>query len=525
MGSPSGTYRSPLRPFAPRRGPGSPHTSGMQGGTLEQRQETRNPGRSRRRTRTPRPAARQVVFHEGMDRDHGGPCDPHAQQTSSTTDPRLRSKRPRTERAHIPTIPTPVERERPAALHAGPREAADRASSSFAASLPGSAADPLSGGPHATDTRPREPAADPRPAQGAGAQPPPPQPANHQGTEGTSQQRGHDASGPRADAEMTETSGSQESADPLPAATTCSVPQQREPSTEYVPGGHPGTTSRHPSPTSATLDQGRVTMPLPAPRPPQQRGTGPFDDAELRGLYGIHASTPSSELVAALQEHLCDVNPNRLFAVVPLPHAATTKIFVRQLWALVTPGARVSDDLVEAWIWWFNTHQPAQGGLWVPDLGWVHTLIAPPTDHRPAPSTGGRERAAPPRRPETLRIPPHEGLAAWESGTARDRGRNLTSLAARYPEMARAAPPPRERDSSTIAMVVLENGHYYQMRIIPQPQEDDWSLEAVNSMLSATTAPPDSPNPLLNGLPPDPLTAIVSGTAGTWHPGHALYCL
>ena len=37
MGSPSGTYRSPLRPFAPRRGPGSPHTSGSQGGTSEQR--------------------------------------------------------------------------------------------------------------------------------------------------------------------------------------------------------------------------------------------------------------------------------------------------------------------------------------------------------------------------------------------------------------------------------------------------------------------------------------------------------
>ena len=221
---------------------------------------------------------------------------------------------------------------------------------------------------------------------------------------------------------MTETSGPQESAEPLPAATTCSVPEQQVLSTEYAPGGHPGTTSRHPSPTSATLDQDRVTMPRPTPRPPQQRGTGPFDDAELRALYRIHATVPSSELVAALREHLRDVNPNRLFAVVPLPYAATTEIFVRQLQALVTPGAQVSDDLVEAWIWWFNTHQPAQGGVWVPHLGWVQTLIAPPTDSRPAPSTGGREQAAPPPRPKTHRIPPHEGLAAWESGTARDRG-------------------------------------------------------------------------------------------------------
>ena len=55
MGSPSGTYRSPLRPFAPRRGLGSPHASGMQGGTPEQRQGTRNPGQSRRRSRTRHP--------------------------------------------------------------------------------------------------------------------------------------------------------------------------------------------------------------------------------------------------------------------------------------------------------------------------------------------------------------------------------------------------------------------------------------------------------------------------------------
>ena len=72
-------------------------------------------------------------------------------------------------------------------------------------------------------------------------------------------------------------------------------------------------------------------------------------------------------------------------------------------------------------------------------------------------------------------------------------------------------------------MVVLENGHYYHVRIILHPQESHWSLEFVDSMLPATTALLDSPNPLLNDQPPDPLTAIVSGTAGIWHPGHALY--
>ena len=271
---------------------------------------------------------------------------------------------------------------------------------------------------------------------------------NRQGAEGTSEQREHGASGTGADAEMTDASDPQESDDPLPATTTCWTPQQREPSTAYVPGGHPGTSPGNPSLTSATPDRDRETMPPPLPRPPQRRSTGFFDDAELRAIYGIHATTRSSKLVTAIREHLQHVNPNRLFAVVCLPHAPTTEIFVPQLQALVTPRTRISHDLVEAWIWRFNTHQQAQGGVWVPQLGWAHMIIAPPTDPRPAPSTGSQERAAPQPRPETLRIPLYEGLAAWESSTARDRGRNLTYMTERYPETARAAPLPRERDSA-----------------------------------------------------------------------------
>ena len=167
---------------------------------------------------------------------------------------------------------------------------------------------------------------------------------------------------------------------------------------------------------------------------------GPFDNAELRALYGIQATTPSSELVATLREHLRDVNPDWLFAVVPLPHTATTEIFVRQLEALVTRGHRSQTTLLNRGSGGSTPYKPAQGGAWVPHLGWVHTLIAPPTDPRPGPSIGGRERADPPPRPENLCILPHEGLAAWESGTARNMGRNLTSLAARYPETARAVP-------------------------------------------------------------------------------------
>ena len=129
--------------------------------------------------------------------------------------------------------------------------------------------------------------------------------------------------------------------------------------------------------------------------------TDPFDDAELRALYGIHATAPSSGLVAALWEHLQSVNPNRLLAVVSLPHAATTDIFVRQLQALVTPGTQMTEDVVDAWIWWFNTHQPDQGGIWVPQLGWAHRLIAPPSDPNPRPAPGAGNGPPRHREPKT----------------------------------------------------------------------------------------------------------------------------
>ena len=236
---------------------------------------------------------------------------------------------------------------------------------------------------------------------------------NRRGAEDAPQQREHDASGPGADAEMTETSGPQESGDSLPTAAACSMPQQRAPSTGNVPRGHPGTAPGHPSPTGATPDQDRETMPPPPPRPSQRRNTGPFDDAELRALYGIHATTASSKRLPALREHLQDIYPSRLFAVVLLPHAAITEIFVRQLQALVTPGTQITDDLVDAWIWWFNTHELDQGGIWVPHLGWAHTLIAPPTDLNPRPAPGAG--SGPPRDREPKAFASHR-TKAWRNG-------------------------------------------------------------------------------------------------------------
>ena len=72
-------------------------------------------------------------------------------------------------------------------------------------------------------------------------------------------------SGPRADAELTETSGPQEYGNQQPAAAACLMPQQQEPPTGYVPEGHPGKKPGHACPTGATPDQNRETMPPPTP--------------------------------------------------------------------------------------------------------------------------------------------------------------------------------------------------------------------------------------------------------------------
>ena len=342
---------------------------------------------------------------------------------------------------------------------------------------------------------------------------------NRRDAEDAPQQRGHDAGEPGADEEMTEASGPQESGGCL--LTTAFRPMSpQEPSTGSLPEGHPNKAPGHPSPTGPTPDQDQETMPPVPPRPPQRRNTDLCDGEELRAIHEIHANTPPWELVAALRRQLQDVNPNRRFAVVPLPHAASFDISVRQLQALVIPGMQIADDLVDAWIWRFNFNQPNQGGVWVPHLGWAHMLIAPPTEPRPAPSTGARERAAPQPRANALNTPPYNGVADWESRTAPDRGRNLRDMEEQYPsgaETARAGPPRREDDPSTIPMIVFESGHYYQVRITPHPHECHWNLEAVDSMLPASAALPGGPTPLPQNQPPDPLMAVVSGepAAGT----------
>ena len=146
----------------------------------------------------------------------------------------------------------------------------------------------------------------------------------------------------------------------------------------------------------------------------------------------------------------------------------------------------------------------------------------------PAPHLDRHAHAAPQLNADALNIPAYNGLAYWESRIAPERGQNLWAMMEQYAQTGGPeahAEPRSRRIPSTVTMVVVENGHYYQVRITPRPLERRWDLEGVDSMLPGDMDLLDGPTPLLPGQPPEHLTAIVSGRARTWHPGHALYCL
>ena len=63
-------------------------------------------------------------------------------------------------------------------------------------------------------------------------------------------------------------------------------------------------------------------------------------------------------------------------------------------------------------------------------------------------------------------------------------------------------------------MIVLESGHYYQVRIT-RTRRSATGLEAVDSMLPANAALPDSLTPLPSDQPPEFLRPILFRAAGT----------
>ena len=121
---------------------------------------------------------------------------------------------------------------------------------------------------------------------------------------------------------------------------------------------------------------------------------------------------------------------------------------------------------------------------------------------------------------DRLNIPPYTNLESWESTTAPD----MVDGYGQGAEAAHALPPSRGTPSPVL-LIMLAAGHYYHVRVTPRPEDGRWDLEAVESMIPVTAPLPDAPSTLNPDQPPDPLAAVTSGQAGSWHSGHAFYCL
>ena len=170
-----------------------------------------------------------------------------------------------------------------------------------------------------------------------------------------------------------------------------SAPRGMTPSATQATPQHDDAEGTLPSNTAAARD--KEAMPPPPSRTPQPGDTGPLTQAELQEIYNVIQNAEPQTLVSDLKRHFQGLHPDRRFTVAPLPQGATP-IYVRQLRILLNPGESIPDDLINTWMWWFNLQQPAKGRMWVPQLGWAHTLVAPPANPCPAPAAGGRDRAA-----------------------------------------------------------------------------------------------------------------------------------
>ena len=87
-------------------------------------------------------------------------------------------------------------------------------------------------------------------------------------------------------------------------------------------------------------------MPPPHHSPPQLWDTGPLNREELREMYDVYQNTPLHSVADTLWRHLPGLDPNRRFAVAPLPHGAAN-VYMRHLQTIPGPRERVPHNLID----------------------------------------------------------------------------------------------------------------------------------------------------------------------------------
>ena len=210
-----------------------------------------------------------------------------------------------------------------------------------------------------------------------------------------------------------------------------------------------------------------------------------------------------------------------------------TKLTVKALWDLTTPGSSLHETIVDLVLWRARKHTQGQH-IWIPPIEWGQALthdtginVTRQGTVRLRRAPAEMDHAADPNRPEQ-----------WEQASAPTCDTALRAAGLRTPDDD-LPPPPTDSDHPPpeVWVTVLERGHYYVIAATATSPGPQWLIQGTNTMFAPDTATlgavgdPTTQHRVLRGVlqpgdkpPARALAQITSGKAG-YHLGLATLCL
>ena len=311
----------------------------------------------------------------------------------------------------------------------------------------------------------------------------------------------------------------QTSPNPLRAPHVPPIPIRRPPRHHHSalrPISHPRS---HPAPPSrAEPNQGQPYVDVdtqdpgsPSSPPPPDPGHTPLTPATIR----------DPDLLRATLQGRPPTTPLGWYRL----QDDWTKLTVKALRDLTTPGSGLHEAIVDLVLWRARKHTQGQH-VWIPPIEWGHQRHAS-RDRTPTTGASGVGPPSGPDRPEQ-----------WEQAPALTRETALRAAGLGTPDDD-LPPPPTDSDHPPpeVWVTVLERGHYYVIAATATSPGPQWLVKGTDTMLAPGTAPPGAVGDpttqrrVLRGVlqpgdkpPTRALAQITSGKVG-YHLGLAMLCL
>ena len=215
------------------------------------------------------------------------------------------------------------------------------------------------------------------------------------------------------------------------------------------------------------------------------------------------------------------------------PQEDWTKLTVKALRDLTTPGNGLHEAIVDLVLWRARKHTQGQH-VWIPPIEWGQALTH---------DTDIKSRV---EGPYAYDGPQRKRTTQW-TRTARSSGNRPTHQPATPPSAPPASapqtttPPPPPADSDhpppEVWFTVLERGHYYVIAATATSPGPQWLVKGTDTMLAPGTAPPGAvgdpttQHRVLRGVlqpgdkPPARALAQITSEKAGYHLGLAMLCL